>query len=33
MNAHMMDVPLLISSLIKFADRFHGNTEIVTRTG
>lgn len=32
MNAHMMDVPLLISSLIKFADRFHGSTEIVTRT-
>ena len=32
MNAHMMDVPLLISSLIKFADRYHGNTEIVTRT-
>ncbi|MAW33388.1 MAG: long-chain fatty acid--CoA ligase [Proteobacteria bacterium] len=28
----MMDVPLLISSLIKFADRYHGNTEIVTRT-
>jgi fatty-acyl-CoA synthase len=27
----MQDRPLLISSLIGFADRFHGNTEIVSR--
>ncbi len=32
MNSHMMEVPLLISSLIKYADRYHGDTEIVTRT-
>ena len=32
MNTHIMDTPLLISSLIKFADRYHGDTEIVTRT-
>ncbi|MEJ8825511.1 3-(methylthio)propionyl-CoA ligase [Variovorax humicola] len=28
----MMDRPLLISSLIEFADRFHGDAEIVTQT-
>src|SRR5262252_6099427 len=28
----MMDVPLLISSLITHADRFHGDVEIVSRT-
>jgi len=28
----MMDIPLLISSLIQHADRFHGDTEIVSRT-
>ena len=32
MNPHMMDIPLLISSLIEYADRYHGDTEIVTRT-
>jgi acyl-CoA synthetase (AMP-forming)/AMP-acid ligase II len=28
----MMDVPLLVSSLIVHADKFHGDTEIVSRT-
>ncbi len=28
----MMDSPLLISSLIRHADRYHGDTEIVSRT-
>ncbi len=32
MRGLMMDAPLLISSLIKFADQYHGGTEIVTRT-
>jgi fatty-acyl-CoA synthase len=32
MRGLMMDVPLLISSLIRHADRHHGDTEIVTRT-
>jgi 3-(methylthio)propionyl---CoA ligase len=32
MQGQMMDVPLLISSLIRHADRYHGDTEIVTRT-
>jgi fatty-acyl-CoA synthase len=32
MHGQMMDIPLLISSLIRHADRFHGDTEIVTRT-
>ncbi len=32
MHGQMMDVPLLISSLIRHADRYHGDTEIVTRT-
>ncbi|HUF22453.1 MAG TPA: AMP-binding protein, partial [Burkholderiales bacterium] len=32
MHGQMMEVPLLISSLIRHADRFHGDTEIVTRT-
>ena len=29
----MMGTPLLISSLIRNADRNHGTTEIVSRTG
>jgi fatty-acyl-CoA synthase len=32
MQGLMMDMPLLISSLIQHADRFHGDTEIVSRT-
>jgi fatty-acyl-CoA synthase len=32
MRGLMMDVPLLVSSLIRHADRCHGDTEIVTRT-
>ena len=32
MQGLMMDTPLLISSLIRHADRFHGDTEIVSRT-
>ena len=28
----MMDTPLLISDLIRFADRNHGDTEIVSKT-
>ena len=28
----MMDVPLLISSMIRHAALYHGDTEIVTRT-
>ena len=32
MRGLMMDFPLLISSLIVHADRFHGDTEIVSRT-
>ena len=32
MHGLMQDHPLLISSLIDFADRFHGATEIVSRT-
>jgi 3-(methylthio)propionyl---CoA ligase len=32
MHGLMMDTPLLISSLIRHADRFHGDTEIVSRT-
>jgi fatty-acyl-CoA synthase len=31
MHGLMMDVPLLISSLIGHADRYHGDTEIVSR--
>ena len=31
MNGLMMELPLLISSLIRHADRHHGNTEIVSR--
>ncbi len=31
MQGLMMDMPLLISSLIKHADRYHGDTEIVSR--
>jgi fatty-acyl-CoA synthase len=31
MQGLMMDTPLLISSLIRHADRFHGDTEIVSR--
>jgi fatty-acyl-CoA synthase len=32
MHGLMMDTPLLISSLIRHADRYHGDTEIVSRT-
>jgi fatty-acyl-CoA synthase len=32
MQGLMMEIPLLISSLIQHADRFHGETEIVSRT-
>ena len=32
MLGHMMDRPLLISQLIEFSARYHGATEIVTRT-
>ena len=32
MNGLMMDMPLLISDLIKHADRNHGETEIVSKT-
>ncbi|HZP91445.1 MAG TPA: 3-(methylthio)propionyl-CoA ligase [Burkholderiales bacterium] len=32
MHGLMMDIPLLISSLIEHADRYHGDTEIVSRT-
>jgi 3-(methylthio)propionyl---CoA ligase len=32
MQGLMMDVPLLISSLIRHADRYHGDAEIVSRT-
>jgi len=32
MNGLMMDMPLLISDLIKHADRNHGDTEIVSKT-
>jgi acyl-CoA synthetase (AMP-forming)/AMP-acid ligase II len=32
MQGLMMDVPLMISSLIRHADRCHGDTEIVSRT-
>ena len=28
----MQNQPLLLSSLLQHADRFHGNTEIVSRT-
>ena len=31
MQGLMMDMPLLISSLIRHADRHHGDTEIVSR--
>ena len=32
MQGLMMDVPLLISDLIRHADRHHGATEIVSKT-
>jgi 3-(methylthio)propionyl---CoA ligase len=32
MHGLMMDVPLMISSLIRHADTYHGDTEIVSRT-
>ena len=32
MRGLMMDRPLLISSLIDYAARYHGDTEIVSRT-
>ncbi|HTT38142.1 MAG TPA: long-chain fatty acid--CoA ligase, partial [Burkholderiales bacterium] len=31
MKGLMMDTPLQISSLIRHADRYHGDTEIVSR--
>jgi fatty-acyl-CoA synthase len=31
MQGQMMDMPLLISQLLKHADRYHGDTEIVSR--
>ena len=31
MNGLMMDMPLLISDLIRHADRHHGGTEIVSK--
>lgn len=31
MNGLMMNMPLMVSSLIEHADRFHGDTEIVSR--
>ena len=32
MHGLMMNMPLQISSLIRHADRYHGDTEIVSRT-
>src|SRR3954469_9922507 len=32
MRGLMMDAPLMISSLLVHADRYHGDTEIVSRT-
>ena len=32
MHGLMMNMPLMISSLIRHADRYHGDTEIVSRT-
>ncbi|MBI2754785.1 MAG: fatty-acid--CoA ligase [Betaproteobacteria bacterium] len=32
MQSLMMDMPLLVSDLIRFADRHHGDTEIVSKT-
>ena len=32
MNGLMMNMPMQISSLMEFADRYHGSTEIVTKT-
>ena len=32
MQGLMMDMPLMISSLIRHADRWHGDTEVVSRT-
>ena len=32
MRGLMMDKPLLIQSLIDYAARYHGNTEVVSRT-
>ena len=32
MHGLMMDMPLLVSSLIRHADRWHGDTEIVSKT-
>ncbi len=32
MHGLMMEVPLLVSDLIRFADRHHGDTEIVSKT-
>jgi hypothetical protein len=32
MNGLMMQMPLMISSLIRHADRLHGDTQIVSRS-
>ena len=32
MQGLMMDMPLLVSDLIRYADRHHGDTEIVSKT-
>ncbi|MFU7447614.1 3-(methylthio)propionyl-CoA ligase [Pseudomonas aeruginosa] len=32
MQGHMMKLPLIISSLLEHAERYHGDTEIVSRT-
>jgi fatty-acyl-CoA synthase len=32
MLGQMMDMPLLITNLIEFAARFHGDVEVVSRT-
>jgi fatty-acyl-CoA synthase len=31
MNGNMMQMPLLISALIRHADRYHGDVEVVSR--
>lgn len=33
MHGQMMTLPLIVSSLLEHADRYHGDTEIVSRTG
>jgi fatty-acyl-CoA synthase len=32
MRGLMMDAPLMISSIIAYASRFHGDTEVVSRS-